>query len=426
MTLLLYFTTILFAILLILFVKKNSGPTSPASFFTYYWCVQILIMVILWSDFLYFNYHGLIYILLCLFVYDIGYTSIGGGIYNNKNTVSYKHNSCMHIYLFVLFLAFFSAFYGISSSGFSLSNLFDLSSFLEMSNQNSVDRYSGDAEQGGVIEKLLGINSYTCPFIGGVLFHYFQKEKKWMSYIAILPMVIGGLAQGVKMGIITGTFLWFIGLILSSKLLSIKIHIDFKRILVLVIVAIGFVGLLAITMMFRIGQFDIDALYIVAGKTVSYALGHLPAFDMWFNQTDISLADLTFGGKTFFGITNTLGIMKREAGIFTTMYTISRDGDMTNVFTIFRFFLEDFGYIGTLIFLFFVGRLSKVLYCIFLSKKNIYRNTSIMCALYFFISWSMVASIFAYATYICMFFYIAFILRYVFKYGHSNHREVKQ
>lgn len=75
--------------------------------------------------------------------------------------------------------------------------------------------------------------------------------------------------------------------------------------------------LLVLTMMFRYGSFDIDTFYTASGTLISYGLGHLPAFDMWYVGHVEDLSEFTFGGKTLYGLTNTLGILSREQGVFT-------------------------------------------------------------------------------------------------------------
>lgn len=418
----LFTLVIILSVCLILFVRKRLRPLSPASVFTLFWAVQILFIVIGWSNYLYFNFIGVLYILVALIFFDLGYLSVKPAVIGEDNIalcrtrriVSFNGKTAKIIYFFVLLLSFIGTVYSIYSHGFGLSNMLDLSSFMEMSNTNSVERYSG-ANQEGIIDKIFGINACACPILGGMSFYMFEKEKRIWSFLALLPQVVGGLSQGAKMGIITGTFLWLIGLIIAAQLFDIKVKVKLRIIIVLLASFIGFIALLTVVMMFRIGQFDTDTMYVVFGKAISYGLGHLPAFDLWFPASEDVFSELTWGGKTFYGITNTLGILKREAGIFENMMEISPYGDGTNVYTIFRFFIEDFGKIGALVYLFFMGWLCRKIYDGFVHKRNLYLNTTLMCCIYFFISWSFVASIFAYATYIVLMFYLFFLIKFVYR-----------
>ncbi len=169
-----------------------------------------------------------------------------------------------------------------------------------------------------------------------------------------------------------------------------------------------------VTMMFRYGSFDIDTFFAASGKMISYGLGHLPAFDIWYVSYEEHFSDLTFGGKTIYGITNTLGVLSREQGVFSEMYKISPYGDETNVFTAFRFFVEDFGSVGTWLFLFIMGYLCRMGNDSFVSKRSIHLGITIICTIYFYISWSFATSAFAYASFIMIFVYLYFLLKFVF------------
>lgn len=412
----LFVLVIVLSFFLIWFVRKRLSPLSPGSVFTLFWTTQILFMVIGWSGFLYFKYVGILYILLCLYCFDLGYcVKLSKGSNEVRNvTVNYNDDTAKNIYFFVLTLSFFSFFYDIYNHGYGLQNLFDLSSFLEMSNEQSVERYSGD-DEGGILAKVFGINTFACAFLGGMTYYMFSGRRRLLSYLSLFPLFFGGLAAGAKMGIITGTFLWLIGLIIISQLRGEYLRFNLKKVVFILLGAVLLISLLIIVMMFRIGTFDVDTMYVVFGKAVSYTLGHLPAFDLWFSSHEDVLSELTGGGKTFFGISNSLGLLKREGGIFTNLIEVSSDGDETNVYTLFRFLVEDFGTIGSLIYLFIMGMVCRIIYDHFTSKRFIYLSTTLLCGIYFFISWSFVSSVFAYATYIALLFYLYFLLKRFFR-----------
>ena len=412
----LFTLVIILSVCLILFVRKRLRPFSPASVFTMFWTIQILFMVGFWSGYLLFKYEGVLFILLCIFCFDLGYCV---KIQNCSNKVrdvyvNYNGSTARKLYYLVFVFSFCSLFFDIFNHGFGLQNLFDLNSFMEMSNEQSVERYSGENE-GGILTRLLGINTNACAVFGGMSYYMFNGRKRLLAFLALVPLFLGGLAAGAKMGIITGTFLWLIGFVMISQLRNERIVIRLKNVIAIIIGIVAFIALLIVVMMFRIGSFNIETMNVVFGKTISYTLGHLPAFDLWYSSHDDVISELTWGGKTFWGITNSLGIIKREGGIFTNAIEVSGDGDSTNVFTIFRFFVEDFGSIGSLIYLFFMGMVCRIIYTHFISKRYVYLSSTLLCVIYFFVSWSFVSSIFAYTTYIVLVFYIYFLLRFFIK-----------
>lgn len=312
----------------------------------------------------------------------------------------------------MLLLAFFGVAYSIITKGFNLIALLDFESALDMSHQNSVDRYSGEAD-GGLLIKLLNVNEMAVTVLGGFILPLLKKGKSMISYAAIIPSIISGLSQGAKMGIITGIFLFITGFMVSTQLMNRKVKINVKTILIGIIFFVAFLALMVVVMMFRIGKFDADTLFEVFGKATSYALAHLPAFDIWFfNHTD-SIYSLTMGGKTLFGITNFLGIMQRQQGLFDTIITVSTDGSVTNVYSYFRIMVEDFGTFGSLIFLFIMGCICRIVYDNFIHKRDIYLNSVLICGIYFFIFWSFVTSVFVYTTYVVLLFYLYFLFRLI-------------
>ena len=170
-----------------------------------------------------------------------------------------------------------------------------------------------------------------------------------------------------------------------------------------------------LTMMFRIGHLDLDTFNIVVGKMMSYAFGHLPAFDIWFAKIDHSVENLTWGGKLLYGITNPLGILERKQGVYDNLLEISPYDDKTNVFSVFRFFVEDFGVLGSYLFMTFIGFVTAFVYKHFQKKNDIYMSTTLLCVIYFFISWSFVTSVLAYTSYIATFVFFYFVIKYFFK-----------
>lgn len=399
---------------MICFVRKYTNSYSPASIFTLFWTIQILVILIGWSQYLCFNYIGIIFILFCILSFDLGYLLTPRFLNsktntNRETTISFDDNIGLKTYYIVIAISIFSCLYDIISKGFSLINILDITSFMEMSHQNSIDRYTGEST-GGLLSKLLGINSLACPFVGGLLYLGYPK-KHFLSYIALLPAILSGLSQGAKMGIITSLFMWIIGYLISAQLFNIKIKFNLKKFLIISIVFIAFIMLMGVVMVFRIGEFNETAINDVIGKSVSYILAHLPAFDIWYSNQHESVGSYTMGAKLLYGISNILGILKREDGVYSEMTVVSIDGDVTNVYTVFRFFVEDFGTIGSIFFLFILGMIIRTIFECFKKRLYIYWSTTLMTFIYFFISWSFVTSVLAYTTYIITIGYIYILLR---------------
>lgn len=403
--------------LLLFKISINKGKMlAPSSLFTIFWTGQILFMVIGWSTYLQFYYTGLLYILFCLVCFRFGFNITRNGCNadsNNYQIVSTVNMNRVKQVLFVLLvLSFYNSISSLLAYGLNFSTMFDINQMAVMSNEMSVDRYSGGGEGRGIVTRLIGLNAIVCPLFGGYVYNMLN-EKKYFAFLPFFPMILSGLSHGAKMGMITGTFMWLIGFILYVQSYRLTIKIRFIYILRIVLMIVAFFCFLLLSMMMRIGTVDAETFTVVTGKFNSYFFGHLPAFDWWFNEHALDDRALTFGGKLFYGITNSLGLMERQSGIFTELVKISKGGDYTNVFTIFRFLIEDFGVIFTPLFLIICGVIIRNIYTEYLKGVNMPFYTSIMFMVYFFISWSFVASVFAYGTYLVLPFYFYFILKYI-------------
>lgn len=407
----LWFLSLILSLTIIVFIRKRVPKYSPASIFTLFWCIQIFIILLLFSNILIFNYFGIIYILLCVLIYDVGYilAKLKQTEPSSNYIIKFRPEKARRIYICMLLLSFFGVYYSIHANGFNPFSIMDFQSILDMSHQNSVERYSGVKE--GALERIFSINSSTTAIFGGIFLYSFEGKKKILSYLAILPAIISGLAQGAKMGIITNIFLYLIGILVGCQLFNKAISINFKILFKGIIIFILFLALMVMTMMFRIGRFDIDTMFVVFGRATSYILGHLPAFDIWFSSHEDSIFNLALGGKTIFGITNTLGLLERKQGLFEEAIRISNDGSLTNVYSYFRIMIEDFGVIGSLFYMYIMGCLSRIVYDNFIRKHHLYFTSTLMCGIYFFISWSFATSVYVYMTYIAMIIYIYIIFR---------------
>ena len=119
---------------------------------------------------------------------------------------------------------------------------------------------------------------------------------------------------------------------------------------------------------------------------------------------------LKCGVMTFFGIANLLGIEHRMPGVYRD-YVLFSKGDYelrSNVYTIFRMLIDDFGKVGALIFLLLLGFASGKAVVFIQKRKMIFVCQAFLIAVYSYVLWGFVASIWAYtsiiASYVLSFF----------------------
>lgn len=406
-----FYFCILLSFIYLFFAKKTYIGFSPGKLFSYYWAGQILVVIICGHDFFYLNYEGIFFILICLFFFNIGANTVTKPSISIERRYKIVFNEDTLLKLLCVFtvLGFIKPIETVISHGFNLASLIDFSVLLEVNNDLSLSRYSGEQESGSLFTQLLGVFSNISPLFGGFMLILLKNtRKKLICYLTFLPPLFGSLTQGAKMGMIAAVFLFLSGYMSNSILIGKKISLGYKKIIYAGFAVLTFFSILILSMMFRTGTFDIETFELVGNKFITYALGHLPAFDIWFAHQDILTTNITLGGKIFLGITNFLGVMSRDQGLYLDFYSISKTGDETNVFTIYRLMIDDFSILGAPFFCVLLGRFGQKIYnkvrC--LAQYKIY--TSLLVAFYFFIFWSFATSAFVYTTYI-----VTFVLFYI-------------
>lgn len=110
-----------------------------------------------------------------------------------------------------------------------------------------------------------------------------------------------------------------------------------------------------------------------------------------------------YGVMTFCGIFNGLGLTKRQKGIYQDFVYFGRlDKTMrSNVYSIFRMLIDDFGIVGALVFLLLLGFASAKAIVFIKKRKMIFLSQAFLVAVYSYVMWGFVASIWAYTSIIC-------------------------
>lgn len=182
-----------------------------------------------------------------------------------------------------------------------------------------------------------------------------------------------------------------------------------KIILRFALVIVGFLGTLFISMVFRTGEVTEKTILEISEKFVSYAVGHMHNIDMWY--TSYQPTDLTWGSRTFLGISNILGIEERVQGIYPEFLNVGKNGffGISNTYTIFRPLVEDFGEVGAMVAMFIMGVIGNMSLKAVIAHRATIFNQVILVALFAYLMWSFSASFYAYTTYLAM-FVVAYIL----------------
>jgi oligosaccharide repeat unit polymerase len=247
---------------------------------------------------------------------------------------------------------------------------------------------------------------YVTPLYGGYLLPLLKGKKRIWTYATLLPPLLMALTLSVKSTFITSVVLWGIGVLVSAYANNRGFWKVGKATLLKGLAGgMLFLGVLFLSMVLRTGQFDRASVRQTETKIVVYACGHLPAFDVWF-QNNVGHLKPTWGVKTFYGISGPLGLAKREPGVFTDYVELVKQQGKpvphlmdTNVYTLFRFLLEDFGLLGSAVVILLAGMLGGYAWLQVRKRPSGALFQVVLMAILFTIAWSFVGSVWAYTSY---------------------------
>lgn len=406
---------ILALVILLLIISWNYIiRIEPAGLFAAMWALLITV-IIGCQGFVIIRYTGLFFILACVYSFLIGTIFVNTYYHPIPSTnINLKFNKKVANTLLValFFAAFVNPIYTVILHGFSISSIFNIVTLLQMNNTISVDRYSG-ADYTNTFNQLMLVFSYSAPLFGGFCYRLVDKFGKTFSLLSIVPCIFVAFTQAMKMGLITSVFLWFCGFLVCSFTYNLQIRIKTKTLFLITGGSIGFFSLLFLSMILRTGEISDRIVEDITNKFFTYAFGFVPCFDIWFDSSNVS--EYTYGAKSFFGVSNALGILERLDGIYQEWIPFGKDGfkGESNVYTVFRVLVEDFGPAPSCLVMLLLGGLSSIVMQNLKSKKNIYLNQILMAAIYSYIMWSFVTSFFAYTSYLVMFFVVYLLLNIV-------------
>ena len=406
----------LLAILIIcgsIFFNRNCVVSN---FFCFFWALQVLFICSIGSLFFELSGVGLFFILISCFLFS--FFNIAGKLFlekklRNRDVIyQFNYSHALMSYKLVLILAFIFPIYSLYLNGY---NLFKITSFLDLIAINhtlSVARYDQTLESNGFSSFIL-IFVYLSPLIGGYLFST-SYRKKGLLYLSLAPSALILLTQAVKTAFIASSILFAVGLLTSRYFFDLgKIKLNVKKIIKQCVILFAFLSVLYVSMIFRVGSFSNELIKVTNVKLINYTIGHLPSFDLWMDDY-LERDERMSGVKTFYGLTKYFKNVDRQQGIFTLGDSYGKDGQhyfKTNVFTTFRFLIEDFGVFGAIFFISIQGFFSGIAIALIRKKQFPIISQIVYSSIFFFLANSYLASTWAYTSYIVVFVFFYFFLQ---------------
>ena len=398
------FLVLIFTITCLLnYLFKNKYPFSLL--FSFYWFLNVLISFLFFPDFIFSNFLLLFLIISSISIF-IGERVGSFTIIKNNNSLWFNLSLINKIFFIVFLFSMLFPIINLSNYGFNLFDISSLKSLLEINNKIANLRYLGKIETTFTSQILLSL-TYLLPFIGGFL--YFHLNKKKFIILSILPQLLIMLSQNTKVSFIAAVLIFISCLTACNIIFTNKIYnFSFKKIILASLIGLLFYSLFIFSFAARRGELNAKVISESKNKISNY-IAHVPALDVYLNSEKV--INYSFGLKTFYGISNYLGILKRKGGIFTDFIDFKSENKKfkTNIFTVFRLLIADFGVKGSIIFLSFLSFLFG-----FFRVNNIKFKSFSICLIstfIFFILYSFVSSVFAYMSYIFSFIMFFLVLK---------------
>lgn len=390
----------LFISLLILalatFVKRIVGTwNNPGSLFCLFWFLYSFLPLLsafqVFSSFLPLLYIFCFCLFFCIPVLFYRWGFFRMAQRQRKNVHEMFANSGLK-FAFVLFslLAMIFLYLALLDQGMSLLNILQVG-IVRFAAEYAQKRYTDELVE-SVWGSLATLLIYPTVAVGGSLFFFARNGMSKFLYVVVsfLPTLFVLLVQNAK-GIVFVSFFIFWGAILTVKIYSGDNRLFGRGFaLKMFVVTSVIVPLILLSFMSRgISELQdisliVNQLYIFA---VSYSSGHLYAFSAWFDDryfpqgiSEYRQEYLQMGFYTFMSVFQALGDQRPlPIGIYDEFFEVP-DVMATNVYTIFRGLISDFGIVGSLFYGLFV---SSVIFFFYRQIRYVERSF-LSCGFYLF------------------------------------------
>lgn len=413
-----FFLILFFAILIITFYMTD-GWFSVARIYVTVW-------TFLFSGYALFmpfgkSYSGVLWILFSCIIITLGEFAAQKFFYRRQAYINpyrnlinyggitepqtrYSHGS-VYLVLCVMTLSGLSGVYlNVRLHGFGLGSFFSISEIKNMINATYA------SEKNSLAVSVLLAVSYAGAISGG--FTLIKSKKVWqrlLCFATVIPSVIYMVTTSRKQSFLCSFFLFVIGVIVSY-LFTFRKNKSFKpkEIIIALLTVIGMIAALFFSLAFR---YNLRFSY-TGSRFSTYAFGSVEAFNVWFSSY-VNVGKYGFGINTFLAPFYALGLAQRQTGFYNYV-----PGAVSNVFTAFRGLIVDFGSVGALVFIFFLGFLGH------LSKERIKLgkfkiiNVFLYSVILFYVFNSFLNSPFVYVTFVTgLIIFLVFMLydKYAYK-----------
>lgn len=408
------FVMILLAILL---RKIHKSWVAPGPFFALIWTLLVCLPLIFSPD-MYVYPFSIWWIVISTTA--LGYGSLLGMSVVKKTSKTVpdidedslinRFKSLKKIIVILSLIGFVNLFVLLKALGVSISIFWSFDSLASAASDFAIAKYHENYQLPTVFNYLTMFN-YLGGYLGGM---YWGIKKSRLAFLIFVPTLLSMFITTAKGAILYMMVLW-IGGFLSIHVFKNKTSLfSFKTIVKLT----GLVSVLSLLFvllsMFRYKIYSLDMMGIIYDKLFVYYFGYLSGYSVWFDTISDHWNKLSMGIYTFAGIYNLIGV-ERVSGIYSTFVDINSRGGSTNIYTLLRMLIDDFGLVGSLVVLFITGFISGLSF----EKVRYHKDLLFLPPLAFFyaqVLYSNVSSLLSYNSMILSwFFFLCYIISTQYK-----------
>jgi len=238
--------------------------------------------------------------------------------------------------------------------GFSFSNALSFTVIAQVTAANRADYLTSVIDQ-GLLERFLLLFMYSGTLFGGMLFRLARSRREAvLSCVPLALVLIVFALYASRMGALYGGSFWIAAYLATTILVGTWQDVLGWRFLFRI-------GLVALVLGFTIPVLTMVWRYSFGWRALDWRMmlgdgfSFVAAFGLWFKDHVAQGSDFLWGGRALRRLVAPLGIHHPLALEIEVGFTSS------NVFTVLRDLIEDFGTVGSLLVLFmygFVGRLA--------------------------------------------------------------------
>jgi oligosaccharide repeat unit polymerase len=404
-------TIILISVTALLIRRAEGSWFQPAAFFALLWTLVILFSVLSASEY-YYSVNALLVILFFIILFFTGSRlskTIFTASYENASTYANVKSTASSNFIFVGIIAGWLAVLLLIYEGAGgFGEIFNFNRIKDLSRELTIARYNGIRLSSLIMMNLTVV--YIASFFSGMTLAINKGRSTWYRFMLLLaPVIIFTLiytARAVllyQLVIILGSYLAFKPMNQSRNLRL----LNKRNILVLIsgMFIIFLVFLFSQALRMEIGTLGAAQIKMLSGHLRVWFSGNVSAFSLWFDNPP-DTAKVLPGSYTFGGLTEVLQLSWRKPGVYEQTLDVSSRMEFSNIFTLFRFLIDDFGIAGSSVIIFLTGLCAGRVYSSMLYGSVI--SGALLAGIMTMICWSFIASILAYNS--VLFAWIAFVI----------------